>query len=171
MDLNKFIEKNYPRLEEVCLNIAKKDADLASELLQSCVLQVLESNNLEDDMDEEVLFYYFVKVFKVNFHSSTSPFRYKSRKYSEKISLVDNFFDEVLLIDEEENLPYPDMEWIECELMNLHWFKRDLFLLYTEMGTLMKVHNKTTIPYNSISKTIKEVKIYLNNRWKSQQSQ
>jgi hypothetical protein len=50
------------------------------------------------------------------------------------------------------------IERIESLLDGLHWYKRDLFKLYLECGSLRKVEAEVGIDHCSVSATVREVK-------------
>lgn len=62
------------------------------------------------------------------------------------------------LQDEPTNEPDPRIERTAKALQKLYWYDRDLFLLYSEMGSCRQVAKATGINYISIHRTIKKVK-------------
>lgn len=163
MTAAEFITKNNTILIQTTMNITKGYADYM-ELYQSVIQQILEKPHRMDKIDDEKKLYYFIKLVKNNFYSSTSNYQYQRQKYKK---LNTQFRDELYgtIKDEDTEYPYPEWEWVEEQLNTMDWFDRDLFLLWAELGTLTAVNKETTIPINSVGKYIKEIKKELNKRW------
>lgn len=53
---------------------------------------------------------------------------------------------------------------IENELEHLHWYDRDLFLLYVKLGSSRRVQDNTGINYQAVCATVNKVKNELRNR-------
>jgi DNA-directed RNA polymerase specialized sigma24 family protein len=53
---------------------------------------------------------------------------------------------------------------IRKELESLHWYDRDLFLLYIELGSSRKVQASTGIHYRAVCATVNKVKNELRDR-------
>jgi RNA polymerase sigma factor (sigma-70 family) len=60
--------------------------------------------------------------------------------------------------DEQPIDPDPRTDILNKSLKRLYWYDRDLFLLYSDMGSCRKVANVTGINYLSIHRTIKKVR-------------
>lgn len=63
---------------------------------------------------------------------------------------------------------YSDQEYDESinEKLNkslevLHWYEKEVFRLFSETGNLLQVSRDTNIPYRSLLKTIKKVRLLL----------
>lgn len=56
------------------------------------------------------------------------------------------------------------IEAILSELENLHWYDRDLFLLYYQLGSSRKVQANTGIHYRAVCATVNKVKNELRSR-------
>jgi DNA-directed RNA polymerase specialized sigma24 family protein len=161
MGLNDWLNKNADDLLETTKNITKNHED-SDELFQSVVLQLLEKPDKIQQIPDNEKKYFFIKVIKNNWFSNTSPYHYQERKYKSYHFLSDE-------IPDEEHIPYsedgPSMEWVREQLQDFDWFKRDIFLLWIEVGTMVQVHKETTIPLNSVGTYIKQIKQELINRW------
>ncbi|MAO25297.1 MAG: hypothetical protein CMJ25_31535 [Phycisphaerae bacterium] len=71
-----------------------------------------------------------------------------------------------------EDIPYEEpmeyKQWVVDQLSNeelFTWYERDLFILYVELNSYVKVSKNTTIPVNSVSRHIKQIKIKLQELW------
>lgn len=161
MDLNQWFTENYDDIVLTTKNITKGDP-LWEELLSDVLTQMLEKPEKLQQVPPQNRKYYLIKVLKNNWNSSTSPFRYQRIKHQNKhvpFEVERNDYS-----DEEPELR-PTMDWVNKQLQDFDWFERDLFLLWIEMGTLIKVHEETTIPLNSIGTYIRKIKDELNTRW------
>ncbi len=166
MEFNSWINKHHNELKHVVGRITSNHPD-SDELLQEVMLQLLEKPDKINMLPDEQKLYYFIRVVKNNWHSSTSPYQYHKQKIkSLHIPYDHNKGEKVLDEVYEENTP--DMEWVYCELNQMEWFNRDLFRLWVELGTYTNVSKQTTIPLNSVGKYIKDTIKELNIRWDKQ---
>jgi len=163
MSLNNWINTNHTELINITGKITRNHPD-TYELYQEVIYQLLKKPNKIEVLPDEQKKYYFIKVIKNNWNSSTSPFQYHRQK-----DLVRNIpYDQ----QQHESLPdsiyeenTPSIEWVYNELEKLDWFDRDLFKLWLELGTYTKVSQDTTIPLNSVGKYIKNIIEILNKEW------
>jgi DNA-directed RNA polymerase specialized sigma24 family protein len=58
------------------------------------------------------------------------------------------------------------IEAIEEAIAELHWYERNLFMVYVESKNMRRISTSTTIPYNSIRLTINTVKDKLKKKLK-----
>ena len=110
--------------------------------------------------------YYFIRLLKNNWFSKTSRYHYEFRKlvYNHQEYEFDERRTEIPVEEYVED-DIPDMDWVEDRLHTYGWFYRDIFLLYIELNTIKAVSSQTTIPINSCSKYINEVKEKLQRDW------
>lgn len=163
MEIDKWIEKHHQELVIITKNITKKND--VKDLFQSVVEQLLKKKEKLDELPDDKKKYFFIRVVSNNFHSNTSRFYYENRKgFNDTMELNDEIYEQ----QDEEPTEYPTIEWVHKQLEDFHWFDRDLFLLWMELGSLKKVSRKTRIPHNSVGRYIKKVKIKLNQNWKKQ---
>ncbi len=163
MELNNWISKNYIELQHVVGRITNNHPD-SDELYQEVMLQLLEKPEKINRLKDEEKLYYFIRVVKNNWHSSTSPFQYQRQKLKRLNIPYDHKHGKTLLDDDYE-VNTPDMEWVYHEVNKMEWFDRDLFKLWCELGTYTKVSKDTTIPLNSVGKYIKDTIKVLNLEW------
>lgn len=162
MTFNDWLSKNNNKLIEVTKNITKNAED-TMDLYQSVLIQLIPQGDKLDTIKDEEKLYYFIKVLKTNWFSSTSPYQYKKQKHDNRHVEYLDYID--YREDEEYKEDIPDILWVETQLHDIGWFEHDLFMLYYEMGTLTSLHKETSIPINSVGKYIKEIKQELKKRW------
>jgi hypothetical protein len=104
--------------------------------------------------------YFFTKIVRNNFYSTTSPyhrtyFKYKFTEMTE-LSKPD--------VEYQEN--EFDLQWVQNQLKTgFQWYYMRLFQLYIEEGcSLIKLSKRTSIPSNSCSRDIKKVRLELIKR-------
>jgi hypothetical protein len=133
-------------------------------------MKLLENPPKKDIKDEQKK-YFFIRVVKNNWYSNTSRFEYEFRR---KVSDNREYKDYELSLIEEEDEEYtedlPDIEWVREELNKLHWYSRDLFLMWIELGSVTGISKQTTIPINTCGKHIREIKEYLRELWELKKS-
>ena len=166
MELNEWIDKNHKELKHIVGRITCNHHE-SDELFQEVILQLLEKPNKINVLPDEEKIYYFIRVVKNNWNSSTSPYQYQKQKLK-KLNIPYTHKHGKSLLDETYNENTPDMEWVYGEINKLEWFDRDLFRLWLELGTYTKVSQDTTIPLNSVGKYIKSTIKELNIRWNKQ---
>lgn len=166
MELNKWINNNYSRLYTAAKNITKNHQE-TDEFFQCCILQILEKPDKIKQLDDKSKIYFFIRVLQNNWNSNTSKYQYQRLKHL-KLNLPLDDERAELIPDNEYTEDIPDMAWVYNELEDFHWYDRDLFMLWVELGTFTKVSQETTIPLNSVGKYIKETMCELKTRWKNQ---
>jgi len=170
MTFRDYINKNGVELLKISKNITKGDD--YEDLFQFCILQLLEKDQKPlDIIPDKQKKYYIVKVLKNNWFSKTSPYEYKHRRKVNNNNEYKDFnweiYDNQDEVYEESN---PSIEWIREELNQLHWYKRDLFLMWMEIQSITEIAKQTTIPMNTCGRHIREIKKYLNEKWESKKS-
>lgn len=112
------------------------------------------------EMDEERLFqmhtdgylkYFIVRTIINMAKSDRSNFSRTFRKVYEPIEDLgsNEEYDESLKVK------------LESSMKVLHWYEREIFRLFSETGNLLQVSRETNIPYRSLLKTIKKVRLLL----------
>jgi RNA polymerase sigma factor (sigma-70 family) len=139
-----------PRLKAFARKYAGEYAD---DLVQDAVLILLqlEKGRIEEIHEQGSLRAYAQKIIYNIRHGNGK---------SETVTDIDHItgaeFDHIQ--DEPTNEPDPRIERTSKALQKLYWYDRDLFLLYSEMGSCREVARVTGINYVSIHRTIKKVK-------------
>jgi DNA-directed RNA polymerase specialized sigma24 family protein len=93
------------------------------------------------------------------------------QKYRDRLLRVDVDWDRVGLIAEiydHETDQETDVviEQVREALEELHWYDKNLFMVYVESKNMKRISTTTTIPYNSVRLTIKKVKDKLQQKLK-----
>jgi DNA-directed RNA polymerase specialized sigma24 family protein len=146
------------------LKIIKDDENLDDffhHIIESFLLHRSKTDHLEDKNKK----YYFIRVVKNQYYSKTSPYYYRYKKAQIKREDLDaNLYE----IPDPETPPIPDLDWVKNTLNKLDWYERELFLLYLELGTMTKVSKKTTIPLNTVSRQVGNIKLFLKQTWNAE---
>jgi DNA-directed RNA polymerase specialized sigma24 family protein len=93
------------------------------------------------------------------------------QKYRDRLLRVDVDWTRVEVIaeiydHENEVQTSKQIEAIEDAIAELHWYERNLFMVYVEAKNMRRISTSTTIPYNSIRLTINTVKDKLKKKLK-----
>ena len=141
-------------LRQICRKIG---GNLSDDLFQELMVILLEYNEqkLIDIYNKGYYKWFLVKTLTNQFNSNSSPF---NKKYSPKDidHIITDSYDHSIdiMIDKVNN-----------KLNQLHWYDRELFKAYIESGSYRKLSKQTDIPFNSISRTINNVKNYIRNNF------
>ena len=157
--MNKKIEGYLTKHYYELVNIAKKitkNHNLHQDLLHFVVVELYEKEKIIlKSYDDNSIRYYITAIMRINWYSKTSPFYYKVKKEIDKYQDISDFKDDVIEgqydFEKEEILGILEVEWSE-----LDWFKKSLFQMYMELGSINKVAKKTTIPKTSVSNYLKQ---------------
>tara|TARA_R110001606_G_scaffold136060_1_gene273434 strand:+ start:3283 stop:3816 length:534 start_codon:yes stop_codon:yes gene_type:complete len=167
---SEWIGKNSEEMKRMVRGIVKGDDDLSDELFQSVVLQLLEKPKKVDDVPDHHKVFYFIRVVKNNYYSKTSPFQYRRIKDRNRNIQIDEGLTSIEDVPYEE--PFEYMSWVVEQLSDeelFSWYERDIFMLYVELTSYVRVSKKTTIPVNSVSRHLKQVKEKLLILWEEKQ--
>lgn len=167
---SEWIGHNHDEMIKMTRSIVKGNDELADELYQSCILQLLENSTKADEVPDHHKKFYFIRVVKNNFYSSTSPFQYRRIKDRNRNVQIDEQLTSIEDVPYEEEISYKD--WVMKQLNNedlFSWYERDIFVLYLELTSYVRVSKNTTIPVNSVSRHLKQVKEKLLELWKKKQ--
>lgn len=164
MTFETYISENNTELIQITKNITKNHID-SLELYQFVVLQILTKPPKKEVVDNQKK-YYFIRLLKNNWFSSTSRYHYEFRKKVYNHLEVSDFeFDRHNIVEDLPNDNIPTLEWIQEELNTMGWYKRDLFTLWSELLNITQVSKQTTIPIGTCGKQIRDIKDELNKRW------
>lgn len=164
-----------------CLTYLQPE-DLREDILQHCFLELLQKSDefILDLNSRGKLKSYIVKILYNTAHFSKTSFRKQLGKETPTDILNSINFKEWENEDEEKDWREPSKafsksinELEEKEqrtneeekekkvykvLNSLYWYKKEIFELYVELGTIRQVYELTGIPKSSIHKTIKDVR-------------
>jgi hypothetical protein len=141
-------------LRQICRKIG---GNLSDDLFQELMIILLEYNQekLIDIYNKGYYKWFLVKTLTNQFNSNSSPFNKKYRPKDIDYIITDSYDHSIdIMIDKVNN-----------KLNQLHWYDRELFKAYIESGSYRKLSKQTDIPFNSISRTINNVKNYIRNNF------
>tara|TARA_R100001463_G_scaffold86401_1_gene141293 strand:- start:517 stop:1023 length:507 start_codon:yes stop_codon:yes gene_type:complete len=165
--LDEYLIKNYDRLKDIALNIAgiKEYEELLHFVIEE--LYKCDQIRLREIIEKNQMTFYAVRVMMNQFHSNTSRYYYKYKKYYEYHTTQTI---EALSPDKSKSTKKQKeeievkLEWIEEKLKDLYWFDAEVFkLYYRESFSLSEMAKATKINKNTLYKAIRNVKNYLIN--------
>ena len=138
-----------PSLNSLAYRLAGDDK---ADLMQEMALLILEESDEKIEKIANYFNFWCVRVM-INITGKRGSF---TKKYSKKyINAEDWYFDSQQDYDNETD---EVLEKVDDILKHVYWYKRDLFKLYLECGSLRKVEAEVGIPFVSVYNTVKEVK-------------
>jgi len=167
--LDKYLIENYDRLKDVALNIAgiKEYEELLHFVIEE--LYKCDQIRLREIIEKKQMTFYAVRVMMNQYHSKTSRYYYKYKKYYEyhatqtiECISADKHKSTKKKKEEDEI----KLKWIEEKLKDLYWFDAEVFKLYflgKENFSLSAMSKATKINKNTLYKAIRNVKNYLIN--------
>ena len=165
--LNKYLIDNYDKLKDMAHNIAgvKNKDDLLSFVIEE--LYKCDQIRLNEIIEKKHITFYIARVMVNQYHSKTSRYYYKYKKYYEyhtttTIESLSGYEVDYTIKDKE--LVEERLEWIEDKLKNVYWFDAECFRIYfRESHSLNSMAKATKISRATIYKAVKNVKNYLIN--------
>jgi len=165
--LNKYLIENYDKLKDMAFNIAGKNGkdDLLSFVIEE--LYKCDQDRIDEIIEKNQLTFYIARVMLNQYHSKTSRYHYKYRKYYEyhtttTIESISPDNTEYTIKDKE--LIEERLQWVEEKLKDLYWFDAECFRIYYREGySLAEMAKETRINKNTLYKAINNVKNYLKN--------
>ncbi len=155
-------QKQYNKYKQIAVKITKH-SELSEDLLHDVLIQ-LDHNEKFNTLPDKDKVFFFVRTLTNQFYSNNSKFQRTYRlKYEEFNNNV-----------EVEDRPYqesPTIDWInetlDKELKNNKdfWYNHGIFKMYLEHKKIKAIHQRTQIPIYSIRATIKEMKVWIKNKW------
>ena len=162
--LNKYLEDNYNKLKDMAYNITNgKGDDLLSFVIEE--LYKCDQYRLNEIIKKKQFTFYIARVMLNQFHSKTSRYYYKYRKYYEYhySGIVDAKFIETNDIEIKKEVEQ-QLDWIEEKLKDCYWFDAEVFrLYYSKNFSLNTMAKATKINRNTLHKSITNVKEFLKN--------
>jgi DNA-directed RNA polymerase specialized sigma24 family protein len=165
--LDEYLDENYYKLKDIALNIAgSKEYE---ELLHFVIEELYKCDQirLREIIEKNQMTFYAVRVMMNQYHSNTSRYYYKYKKYYEYHTTQTI---EALSPDKSKSTKKQKeeievkLEWIEEKLKDLYWFDAEVFkLYYRENFSLSEMAKATKINKNTLYKAIRNVKNYLIN--------
>ena len=165
--LDTYLVNNYNKLKSMAYNITggKGNEDLLSFVIEE--LYKCDKERIEDIVRKKQMTFYVARIMINQFHSKTSRYYYKYRKYYEyHVSGIveaispDNVDEDI----ENKQLIEERLGWVEEKLKDLYWFDAQVFRIYYREGfSLNEMQKETKINRNTLHKAITNVKNYLIN--------
>ncbi len=165
--LNKYLTNNYDKLQDMAFNIAgkKNKDDLLSFVIEE--LYKCDQERIKEIIEKKQLTFYIVRVMLNQYHSKTSRYYYKYKKYYEfhTTSTIEGISPDTTEYNIKEKEQVEErLEWIEDKLKDLYWFDAEVFkVYYLEGHSLNSMAKATKINRNTLFKSINNVKKYLIN--------
>ena len=165
--LDTYLVNNYNKLKSMAYNITggKYSEDLLSFVIEE--LYKCDKERIEDIVRKKQMTFYVARVMINQFHSKTSRYYYKYRKYYEYhvSGIVEAISPDNVDADiESKQLVEERLGWVEEKLKDLYWFDAEVFRIYYREGfSLNEMQKETKINRNTLHKAITNVKNYLIN--------
>ena len=164
--LVKYLTDNYDKLKDISYNITNgKGEDLLSFVIEE--IYKCDQIRLREIIERGQMTFYIVRIMLNQYHSKTSRYYYKYKKYYEyhtttTIESITADNTEYTIKDKKE--VEQKLEWIEEKLKDLYWFDAEIFRIYYREGfSLNQMAKETKISRATIYKAVKNVKNYLIN--------
>ena len=165
--LDEYLIENYDKLKDIAYNIAgveEKD-DLLSFVIEE--LYKCDPVRIREIIENKQMTFYVVRVMLNQYHSKTSRYFYKYKKYYQYhvTGIIESISpDNTIKNTEEKEEVEEKLQWIEDKLKDLYWFDAEVFrIYYKENFSLSEMAKATKINKNTLYKAIKNVKNYLIN--------
>ena len=143
----------------------KGNNDLFSFVIEE--LYKCDQKRISEIITKNQMTFYVVRVMINQYHSKTSRYYYKYKKYYEyhtTTTIECLSADNTQYTIKDKELVEERLEWIEEKLKDLYWFDAEVFKIYYREGfSLNQMQKETKINRNTIHKAITNVKKYLLN--------
>tara|TARA_Y100000593_G_scaffold12280_1_gene22486 strand:+ start:1001 stop:1507 length:507 start_codon:yes stop_codon:yes gene_type:complete len=165
--LDKYLIENYHKLKDIAYNITsgKGNDDLFSFVIEE--LYKCDQERISEIITKNQMTFYVVRVMINQYHSKTSRYYYKYKKYYEyhtTTTIECLSADNTQYTIKDKELVEERLEWIEEKLKDLYWFDAEVFKIYYREGfSLNQMQKETKINRNTLHKAITNVKKYLIN--------
>lgn len=169
----RWFSDNYDRLQDMCCMYVGEE--LGQDLMHDLCVTILEDNGdkYESICERGELWYYLVRVAKINAFSKTTRFYYKYKKHKERES---NDLDFHVLITAGKTQDATTDTWtkermqhVDLVLSTLPFFEREIFRVYYLHGhTLNTLSHATGINRNTIHKALRRAKRKIDKQTKAQ---
>ena len=165
--LDKYLIENYHKLKDIAYNITsgKCNDDLFSFVIEE--LYKCDQKRISEIITKNQMTFYVVRVMINQYHSKTSRYYYKYKKYYEyhtTTTIECLSADNTQYTIKDKELVEERLEWIEEKLKDLYWFDAEVFKIYYREGfSLNQMQKETKINRNTLHKAITNVKKYLLN--------
>ena len=157
-------QTTYLKLQKIAYKICKND-DNTDDLMHDVLIQ-LSTNKTYNTLSDNDKVFFFIRAIKNQFYSNNSYHHKTYRKYV--FQEIPNNYD----IKDTEYNELPTLNWItetlDSELIHnpTFWYNHGIYTLYLQHKKLETLHRLTKIPKYSLRITLKEMKEWLNYKWK-----
>lgn len=157
------LEQRYREYKQLAKKITGGD-ERYLDLLHDILIQFETNDTWNNLSTKKEQMFYLSRALSNQFYSKNSRFQRTYRKFN----------TEAVDIPEVPDEPYierPSIEWmnqvLQQELENnpQNWYNVGLFKLYIQHKKIDLIHKKTKIPKYSIRDTIKQMKLWIKNKW------
>ena len=165
-------QKAYNKYRDIAINIAK-DINRAEDLLHESLLVILEydQEKVKRMEDNGTLSFFISRIMANNYHSKTSKYYYKYKRYYQLFSDM-GYGDQAYAnkLERVEQHKQETIEQIKHILEGMYWYDRELIKLYYfgdyngDKYTLDSLAKKTGISRTSIFHTIREARKYIKKK-------
>ena len=151
----------------MAFNIAGNNGkdDLLSFVIEE--LYKCDQDRINEIIEKNQLTFYIARVMLNQYHSKTSRYYYKYKKYYEyhtTTTIESITADNVDYTIKEKEIVEERLEWIDDKLKDVYWFDAQVFKVYfLEDHSLNSMAKATGINRNTLFKAISNVKKYLIN--------
>ena len=160
-EVEDYLTNNYYQLQTISKKLTKNH-NLSDDLFHEVIIQLYDKDQIIlKTYDDNSIRYYIVSIMRVNWFSKTSPFYYKVKREIDRYQEVSDFTDiseDQYDFEKEQMLTILEEQWAD-----LDWFRKSLFQMYMELGSINKVSKKTTIPKTSVSTYLKQGREIIKN--------
>ena len=143
----------------------KGNDDLFSFVIEE--LYKCDQDRIDEIITKNQMTFYVVRVMINQYHSKTSRYYYKYKKYYEyhtTTTIECLSADNTQYNIKEKQEIEERLEWIEEKLKDLYWFDAEVFKIYYREGfSLNQMQKETKINRNTLHKAITNVNKYLLN--------
>ena len=167
--LNNYIENTYDKLLEISKRITSNRFPDYYDLLHESIeaLYNADKEKIIKIIEQKKLTFYFIRILINQYHSKTSPYYYKYKKFNELMNNMDgiNIYSKEATSKErikQLELNEERLQWIEQKLKGLAWFDVEVFKIYYREGfSLNSMSKATKINRSTLGKSIRFIKNYL----------
>ncbi|QDP63653.1 MAG: hypothetical protein Unbinned3987contig1001_29 [Prokaryotic dsDNA virus sp.] len=173
-ELDEFLKCNYEKLQKTSTTITGGNSD-SGDLLHETILILynkIDRGIIVKLINENKFIFFIVRIMVNQYHSKTSPYHKKYRKYYEILDLNieltgwKEYYLNIMQLNGIKQAQEFEKKLHKAQkiLNNLDWFDAEVFRIYHMMGhSLNSMAKETGINRNTLYKSIKNVKNKLND--------
>ena len=170
-ELNAYLETNYDKLLEISIRITSNRKPDYYDLLHETIeaLYKTKQDKIINIIVSKKMTFYIIRILINQYHSKTSPYYYKYKKYNELMNNYDGIYIYSKEASSKERMKELELneerlKWIDKKLEGLNWFDVSVFkLYYKESFSLNSMSRATKINRSTLGKSIRYIKNFLKN--------